>query len=251
MGSRHLLVETQRVDPRAAEGVLLILRAQAEEVLEVVDPTLRDGERPTGTGAAVGDDGALVLAVGLRVAGPIDEPGEVEARPVDPRDASPGRRSCGPPPRCGTGTGCSSCDPCGRSAPRRAAPPESPWPPSRPPPCSPGRAGSPRAMSLVRSARSVGPNMMQQLTPWASQSSLRLARACLMTPRSALLGAAEMYVPLMLAERRQDGPLRCCHVSPFPLPGRSSGECSRRHRVLSRSPPAPPRARRTSPINSL
>ena len=57
---------------------------------------------------------------------------------------------------------------------------------------------------------------MQSSTPWLSVSSLRADRAPLDDPQVCPFGAAEMDVPLVLAQRCQNCPLWCGHVSnPF------------------------------------
>ena len=48
-------------------------------------PPLGDAERAAGAGLAVGHDAAVVLVLGLGVAGAVDEAGEVEAVAVDER----------------------------------------------------------------------------------------------------------------------------------------------------------------------
>ena len=70
---------------RATERVLLVLERQAVEVVEVVHPALGDAERAAGARLAVGHDRPVVLVLGLRVAGAVDEAGEVEAVAVDER----------------------------------------------------------------------------------------------------------------------------------------------------------------------
>ena len=80
---RHLHVELGRVGLGAPEGVLLLLERQRGPVVHVVDPALGDAVAAALAGLAVVDDAAVLLVLGLGIAGAVDVAGEVEAVLVD------------------------------------------------------------------------------------------------------------------------------------------------------------------------